>query len=285
MAKVKSAGASARRGLTAAAGCGSVRGVFPGLHRGCRDMDELSLADWAVAALSALLLGFSKTGMPGVGILAIPLMAGILPAKASTGVVLPMLIAGDFMAVAWYRRHAEWRHLLRIMPFAVAGIVIGFLVMGRITDRQLQPVIGATILAMLGLQAWRAGRRGAGDKLPASVFFAAAMGLLAGVATMMANAAGPIMTIYLLAMGLPKASFLGTGAWYYCLLNLFKVPFSARLGLITAGTLAFNLRLLPLIAAGGVLGILAARRMPERIFARTVQALTALAALRLLFAG
>jgi uncharacterized membrane protein YfcA len=248
-------------------------------------MLDLSVTDWAVTALSALLLGFSKAGMPGAGILAIPLMASIMPAKASTGIVLPMLIMGDLVAVAWYRRQAVWSHLIRIMPFAVVGIVCGHAIMGRIDDRQLQPVIGAVILAMLGLQAWRSRRPDSDTRLPTGLGFAAAMGVLAGATTMLANAAGPIMTIYLLAMRLPKGAFIGTGAWYFCLLNIFKVPFSMHLGLITPETFYFNLRLLPLILAGAAIGILAARHIPERAFARTVQALAALAAVRLLLAG
>lgn len=248
-------------------------------------MLDLDAFGWAVAALSALLLGFSKAGMPGAGILAIPMMASILPAKASTGIVLPMLIMGDLVAVAWYRRQAAWHHLVRIIPFAAIGIVCGHAIMGRIDDRHLQPVIGAVILSMLGLQVWRARRSGSAARMPAGMCFAAAMGILAGVTTMLANAAGPIMTIYLLAMRLPKVAFIGTGAWYYCLLNIFKVPFSMHLGLITPATLAFNLRLLPLILVGAAIGIVTARHIPERAFARAMQALAALAALRLLLAG
>ena len=245
-------------------------------------MIDLSSTDWVVAALSGLLLGFSKTGMPGAGILAIPLMASILPAKVSTGIVLPMLIMGDVVAVVWYRRHAVWSHLFRIIPFAVVGILIGFAIMGRITDRQLQPAIGGIIIVMLGLHVWRARRPGMDEHLPTGLFFAGTMGLLAGVTTMLANAAGPIMTIYLLAMRLPKTAFIGTGAWYFCLLNLFKVPFSMHLGLITPDTFAFNLRLLPFILVGAAIGIVAARRIPERTFGWAVQALAAAAALRLL---
>ncbi|MDD5704458.1 MAG: sulfite exporter TauE/SafE family protein [Kiritimatiellae bacterium] len=247
-------------------------------------MLELSTSDYVVAALSALLLGFSKTGLPGAGILAIPLMASILPAKLSTGVVLPMLVMGDIVAVAWYRRHAVWGHLFRVIPFAVAGILIGYVVMGRITDRQLQPAIGAIILIMLALHVWRSRRPGLDERLPTGIMFAGGTGLLAGVTTMMANAAGPIMTIYLLAMRLPKSAFIGTGAWYFFMLNLFKIPFSMRLGLITPDTMAFNLRLMPLIFAGAALGILAARRIPERTFGMAVQILAAAAALRLLCA-
>jgi len=243
-------------------------------------MTHFSFAGWIILAIAAFFIGISKTGIPGLGTLAIPLAALVIPARASTGVILPMLIFGDCFAVAFYRRHAVWKHLFRLIPWAAAGIIIGYFALGRISDRQLRPTIGFIVLAMLavncsnGLERWN---------VPGRWWFACVMGLLAGVTTMMANAAGPIMILYLLAMNLPRHEFIGTGAWYYFLLNWFKVPFSANLGLINGASLHLNLMLFPVVAAGALLGVLALKRIPEEWFVRLVQVLTILAAVKLIF--
>lgn len=247
-------------------------------------MMELTAVQWVVIFFSALTIGIAKTGLPGIGILVIPLMAAILPARASTGFVLPMLIMADLFAVVYYRRKAVWSHLLRLVPWAAAGIVIGWMIMDLISDEQLQPVIGAIVLALLGFNVWRRHRAGADEAVPHQLWFAAGIGLLAGVTTMLANAAGPIMVVYLVAMRLPKTAFIGTGAWYFFLLNWFKVPFSADLGLINRQSLAVNLVVLPVIALGAVAGVLIVKRIPQRGFSITVEILAALAAMKLLLA-
>jgi uncharacterized membrane protein YfcA len=245
-------------------------------------MDAITWSGWLILGLSALLIGISKTGIPGTGIMAIPLVAMVFSAKASTGLILPMLIVGDIFAVSYYHRHAVWRHLIRLFPFAVAGILIGYGLMRIVTDRQLRPIIGAVVLIMLALGAWR-NRKGNDVPIPAGWWFPAGLGLLAGVTTMMANAAGPILVIYLLAMRLPKEAFIGTGAWYFFLLNCFKVPFSAHLGLITWTSLSFNLILAPVIVTGALLGVRLVRYLPEKTFTLVVQLLAAAGAIRLLF--
>jgi uncharacterized membrane protein YfcA len=243
---------------------------------------DLNAIQWAVAIVSAIIIGMSKTGLPGVGILCVPLMATILPAKASTGIVLPMLIFADIFAVVYYHRHAVWPHLVRLMPWALAGIIIGYFIMHHITDFQLKPIIGAIVLAMLALNYLRNKFNSDGLYIPTQWYFAAAMGLAAGITTMLANAAGPIMIIYLLAMRLPKNEFIGTGAWYFLILNWVKVPFSMSLGLITAASLKFNLILFPFVGLGAVAGIFLLQWIPQKLFNIAVQVLAVLAALNML---
>lgn len=244
-------------------------------------MFDLSTIDWLTTAVCATMVGVAKTGVPGLGPLYVPMLAAVIPARASTGVLLPMLIFADIFAVSYYRRHAVWSHLLRLMPWAAVGVFVGYLAMGKITDDQLQPIIGLMILAMLAVNYWRNTRMDP-EAVPTQWWFAAAFGLAAGVVTMMANVAGPIMIIYLLAMRLPKRELIGTGAWYFIIMNCFKVPFSANLGLITRQSLQLNLTLLPVIALGALAGILIAKRIPERAFAIIVQTLAAVAAVKLL---
>jgi uncharacterized membrane protein YfcA len=244
---------------------------------------DFNVLQWTIAVISAIIIGMSKTGLPGIGILCVPLMAAILPAKASTGIVLPLLIFADIFAVAYYHRHAVWSHLIRLMPWAMAGIIIGFFIMGRIDDTQLKPIIGSIVLVMLGLNYVRNRFDGDSLNIPTQWYFAAVLGLVAGITTMLANAAGPIMIIYLLAMRLPKNEFIGTGAWYFLILNWVKVPFSMHLGLITAASLKFNLVLFPCVALGAIGGIFLLRWIPQRAFNIAMQTLAFLAALNMLW--
>jgi len=246
-------------------------------------MLELSYMQWAVMILAGMIIGVSKTGLPGMAILAVPLVASVIPAKESTGLILPMLIVGDIFAVAFYRRHAVWGHLVKLMPYAVAGIILGSLVLNYVNNAQLKPIIGGIILAMIAVNYVRMWRIKDETSVPTAWWFPALLGLAAGMTTMMANAAGSILVIYLMAMRLPKNEFLGTGAWYFLLLNCFKVPFSAGLGLINPHSLQFNLVLLPLIILGALAGVHMAKHVPEKAFSVIVQVLAIAGALYLLF--
>lgn len=246
-------------------------------------MPDMAIGQWAALAFAAVVIGLSKTGLPGAAILAIPLLADVFPAKASTGIILPMLITADLFAVTYYRRKAVWSHLIHLIPWATGGIVIGHALMRRISDARLMPVIGAIVLIVLALNAWRRHVSDPDTAIPQHWWFAAAIGLTAGITTMMANAAGPVMIVYLVAMRLPKQAFVGTGAWYFFLLNWFKVPFSADLGLITRDSLMLNAIMAPLVALGALTGIFLLRRIPQKGFTAAVEILAALAAIRLLW--
>jgi len=245
-------------------------------------MMGLDLFGWMVAALCAVMIGASKTGIPGFGILVVPLMAMVFPAKQSTGVMLGMLILADLFAVGYYRRNAIWGHLIRLIPATLAGIVAGFFAMRLVSDAQLKPIIGVIVLGMLAVNWWRT-RNSDNASIPTQWWFAVVMGFLAGLTTMMANAAGPVMIVYLLAMRLPKVEFVGTSAWFFFIANWLKVPFSAGLGLITPESIKLNLIMLPFIVAGAALGIFVLRKIPQRVFEVTVQILALAAAVKLLF--
>lgn len=246
-------------------------------------MFDLDLVGWMVVALCAAMVGVSKTGIPGVGILVVPLMAAVLPARSSTGVLLGILILGDLFAATYYRHHAQWRHVVRLLPAAFAGIVAGYFGLKIVSDQQLRPIIGGIVLAMLAVNYWRTKAASQNTQIPARWWFAVGLGFLAGVTTMMANAAGPVMTVYLLAMKLPKIEFVGTSAWFFFVVNWLKVPFSAGLALMTAQSSKLDLLMLPFIAAGAVVGILVLNRIPQKAFNILVQILAAAAAIKLLF--
>jgi uncharacterized protein len=240
---------------------------------------------WALAALGAYLVGLSKTGIAGLGVLSVALFASALPARESTGIVLVVLIGADIVAVTAYRREVSWPHLLRLFPWAAAGVVIGFLIMGRIDGQTTQRLIGVILVSLVALQFWRSRSRTvahlAEDAQPHPLLSAIA-GVSAGITTMIANAAGPIMIIYLLAMHLPKMIFMGTSAWFFFTVNLFKVPFSYSLGLINLDSLRVSLPLIPFAVAGALTGRVLIKYIDQRLFELLAMGFTLLAGLRLL---
>jgi uncharacterized protein len=254
-------------------------------------MPILSPFRWALAGATSLMVGFSKSAVPGLAVLYVPVFAEVLPARASTGALLPLLILGDVFAVAFWRRHAVWRHIIRLVPWALVGIVGGWLVMGRIDDRLMRPLLGGALIVILAVNVWHERRRAAAARrgvpveatVPEAWWFSALFGLAGGVTTMISNAAGAILVVYLLSMRLPRDEFIGTSAWYFLIVNLIKVPFSVSLGLITAPSLLLDAALAAGVAAGSVAGVLTARRIPQRAFVIAAQAVAFASAFRMLF--
>jgi uncharacterized protein len=234
--------------------------------------------------VAAFCSGLSKTGIAGLSILPVALFANVLPARESTGALLPLLLCGDVFGVRYFRKHASWPHLWRLFPWVIAGVVAGYFALGRVNNAQVQRMIGVILLAMLALHWWR-GRQQSdlAARLPHSMWFAALMGVLAGFATMVANAAGPVMVLYLLAIDLPKLVFLGTAAWFFMLVNAFKVPFSVKLGLITHESLVMDAILVLPLVPGALLGPRILRRINQRAFESMVLILTLAGVVRLLW--
>ena len=249
-------------------------------------MLELSVAVWVLVGFYAVMVGLAKTGVPGIGLLGgvllITFAEGWMEPKQAVGFMLPLLVAGDIFALSYYRRHVIWRHLLRLLPWAIIGIVIGHQTLGAIDDgAQLKRIVGALVIVLLGVDWWR-NSRGESAHVPKQWWVAAGVGIVAGFATMMANAAGPLVVIYLIAMKLKKEEFIGTAAWFFFIINAFKVPFFLHREMITVASLAANLVLVPAIAVGAVCGILLLRRIPQRGFVVIVKVLTLCSATKLL---
>jgi uncharacterized membrane protein YfcA len=218
-----------------------------------------------------------------VGIFAVTMMAWIFPAGPSTGIYLPMLVVGDIFAVAYYHQHAEWKYVLRPLLWAVAGILagFGFIKFLHLSDDFLRRMIGAIVLLVVGLGFWL--KTCPDPHVPHRIWFAGLTGVIGGFTTMVANAAGPVWMVYLLAMNLDKRAFMGTSGWMFLILNLFKVPFSYGLGFITSESLLFNAKMIPAIALGAYLGIRTAKVIPQKAFDAAVSILAATAAVKLLF--
>jgi uncharacterized membrane protein YfcA len=237
---------------------------------------------WALAVVGAFAIGLAKTGIGGLGMLAVVIFANLLPARQASGFVLPMLVFADVVAVAAYRQHAQWRYLWRLFPWTALGVVAGYFALGRINDRQAQVLIGGIVLALLAVHLVRRARATAAAP-EHGWWFAAVIGVLAGLTTLVANAAGPLMVIYLLSMRLPKLEYMGTGAYYFLLMNLFKVPFMVNLGLVNAASFRGNLVLLPAVIIGALAGRVILKHIDQKLFENLALGLAAAAGLKLLF--
>lgn len=254
-------------------------------------MIDLSPFDWLLAAAASLLVGVSKTGLPGVGILVVPLLANLFGGRLSVGAMLPMLLFADCFAIAWYRQHTRWDELRRLTPSVVAGMLLGGVALwwlGRIGNGRdyLNPLIGLLVLAMLAVHLMH---RRLGERLaPHSAVGRQVTGCCAGFSTTVSNAAGPVMSIYMTALRLPRLEFVGTAAWFFFLVNASKLPIYIALTvqnptapIITRGTLIFNVLMAPLIYAGTLLGRWMLPRVPQKVFDALVLSLAALAAMKL----
>jgi uncharacterized protein len=248
---------------------------------------HLSPAEFAALAFAALLVGFSKTAVSGANTVSLAIFAAVLPARASTGVLLPILIVGDVLAVLTYRRHAHWPTLWRLFPAVGAGVVVGTLFLMWADDQVVRTSIGAILLLMTAVTVWR--RRTADqDDEPDSVTTRAgrvkarSYGVLGGFTTMVANAGGPVMSMYLLSAGFRKLGFLGTSAFFFLIVNVSKVPFSVGLGLIDGPSLLLDATLALFVVPGALLGKWAVHRINQRLFEQLVIAATVLGGLQLL---
>ena len=261
-------------------------------------MLTLSAGAWTALAVGALLVGLAKTAVPGAGTISVALFAAVLPAKASTGALLVLLILGDLFALYAYRAHADLAALRRLVPTVLLGVVAGTAFLHLAGDGVVRRVIGVILLLLLVVTLWgraREGRpgvgarpedgaapglatgpgRGTGPAGRGGGLRSGAYGVLAGFTTMVANAGGPVMSMYFLASRFPVRTFLGTAAWFFFAVNLAKTPFSVSLGLITGESLVLDAVLAPAVVVGALLGRRLVRHMNQTLFDRLVIVLTA----------
>ena len=242
---------------------------------------DLTTLQWVLLAVSGLLIGMSKTGLSGVGLMVVPILANAFGGRPSVGLLLPILIFADVFAVAWYNRHAQWKHILRLLPFAIFGILVATFVGKSISDTTFSRLLAAMVVIGIVILVWR-DIRSEKMKIPESKWFAASLGSLGGFATMIGNAAGPVMALYLLSMRLPKNIYIGTGAWFFFIINLSKVPLHIwSWKTITADSFILDLFMIPAIATGAFFGIWVVKLLPEKAFRIIVIVTTLLSALLL----
>ncbi|MGY0063129.1 sulfite exporter TauE/SafE family protein [Streptomyces sp. LZ34] len=262
-------------------------------------MDTITLWGFVALAGAATLVGFSKSAVSGANTVSLAIFAAVLPARESTGVLLPLLIVGDVFAVYAYRRHADWATLVRLFPAVAAGVVAGTVFMLWADDAAVRISIGTTLLLMAGVTVWRrhaakkaakaeeAGEAGgkapeAGERQGGGRLKAGSYGVLGGFTTMVANAGGPVMSLYLLSAGFRKLGFLGTSAWFFLIVNVAKVPFSVGLGLIDGRSLLLDAGLALFVIPGAFIGKAVVNRINQRLFERLVIAATIVGGAQLL---
>ncbi len=221
---------------------------------------------WLLTLGSAFLVGLSKSGIKGIGMISIPVMVWLYGAQASVGILLPILVFGDSMALIQYHKSGRIKEILKLFPFAAVGIIGAVLVGSYINDKQFKDAIAGILLLSLLIMLFNE-IRGKKESLSNSVFFRSFFGITGGFATMIGNAAGPIFNLYILSMRLPKNSFIGTGAWFFLILNLFKVPFHIfSWHTITADTFHMDILMIPGILVGAIAGKRLVKLIPEKTY-------------------
>lgn len=243
---------------------------------------QISGVQWVFVIIAAFLVGFSKTGISGFTMLVIPILANVFGGKNSTGILLPMLIAGDVFAVWHYNRHAEWNNIKKLVPWAFGGLILGSAIGNCINDRQFKMLIALSVIICLSLLTYME-MKGEYFNVPGKAWFYVLAGIASGFTSMIGNAAGPIMSIYLLAMGFKKNYYMGTFAWFFLIINLMKVPFQIFVWHnITLETVMLTCAMIPAITIGAFLGTVVVRRLNEKPFRYIILAMTGIAAFRLL---
>ncbi len=228
--------------------------------------------------LVSMLIGMGKTGIHGAGMIAVPLLATVFGGKQSTGFLLPILCLADIFGVVYYHRHAAWDHLWKLFPWAAGGTLLGTLVGNYIDDEAFKLIMAIIIFVSVGLMLWLENNKK--DKVPNYFWFVALMGVAGGFTSMVGNLAGSVMALYLLSMRLPKNSFIGTTAWFFLVLNWFKLPFHIfSWHTISMNSFLFDLTMLPAIGLGAYLGVAIIKKIPEKLYRWFIIAMTIVAAI------
>ena len=208
--------------------------------------------------LCAIGIGMAKTGLGGLGMVVVPVLANIFGAKSSTGILLLLLIMADIFGVCYYHMHSDIKQLFKLIPSTIIGIITGVFIGDQISDEYFQILLGMVIISGALMTIIKV-------DIKENKIFSIIVGFLGGFITMIGNAAGPIMSIYFLSIGFNKNKFIGTAAWFFLFVNLFKVPFHIFIwNTVDLQILLFDLSLFPLILIGALMGVWIVKKIPER---------------------
>lgn len=243
---------------------------------------EPSPLNWALIVMAAFIVGLSKAGLKGIDMMNVTIMAIVFGGKASTGVVLPLLCAADILAVKYYHRHAQWRHFWKLVPWMALGILVGVYTGKDLDETLFRKIMAVIIMLTVAIMLLLELRKNM--KIPDNKLFVANMGLISGFTTMLGNLAGAFSSIYFLAMRLPKNDFIGTAAWVFMVMNLFKLPFQVFYWKnITADTLKTDLLILPALIAGFWAGLKIVAKIHDDRYRKVVIVLTLAGAVFIFF--
>jgi uncharacterized membrane protein YfcA len=235
-------------------------------------LQAYSPLNWLLILTGAFIIGLSKAGLKGIDMLNVTIMAIVFGGKASTGIVLPLLCIADIAAVWYYNRHAQWKHFWKLIPWMMVGILIGVFIGKDLNEAVFRKIMALiiiiTVIVMIAMEFRK-------NAIPANKFFVAGTGVISGFTTMLGNLAGAFSNIYFLAMRMPKNDFIGTAAWVFLVINLFKLPFQVLYWKnITATSLKTDMLLIPALALGFWLGLKLVRRIKDDHYRKVVIVLT-----------
>ncbi len=243
---------------------------------------NLSLEQFLFAFLAAFILGVSKAGVKGIAVLIVTLMALAFGGRPSTGILMPLLITGDIFAIIYYHRHTQWRYLRKFLPWMMIGVIIGVFIGKDLPEKLFQIAMGFTILGTVVMLVWWDLKKT--KNVPTHWTFASSMGIMAGITTMIGNLAGAFSNIFFLAMRLPKNEFIGTAAWLFFFINLFKLPFHIFVWeTVTLSTLEIYIAIVPALVLGLFSGVYLVKKISDAFFRKMILLLTAIGAIILFF--
>ncbi len=244
-------------------------------------MPEIAIFDLLIAGAGAFVLGVSKSGVKGIFILTVTLMAIVFGSKASTGIIIPLLIFADIIAVIYYNRHAQWSLLFKFLPWMILGVLIGVYLGKDIPEELFKKIMAVIIIfSVFMMFFWE---RRPNLKLSNNVFFSSSMGVMAGITTMIGNLAGAFSNIFFLSSRIPKNEFIGTSAWLFFIINLIKLPFHIFVWeTVNVQSVMYDLYLIPFVVVGFIGGIRLVKLFKESFFRKFILFATALGAVLLL---
>ena len=243
---------------------------------------HLSTLQWIAICFAIFLLGLSKSGIKGIGIVLVIILAFVFGEKASTGILLPMLICADIMAVIYYNRHANWKYIRKLIPWMAIGVLVGVWLGNDISELLFKRIMAVIIIVSVLIMFYTESRKS--SLIPTNKLFSISAGFLAGFSTMIGNLAGPIANVYFLAMRLPKNEFIGTVAWLFFIINIFKLPFHFFVWkTVTKETLILNIVLFPVIFVSFFSGIWIVKQISNVNYRRLILIITAIGGVFMLF--
>ena len=243
---------------------------------------HLSWLNWFLAFLAALILGMGKAGIKGLGVLIVTIMAILFGGKASTGILIPLMVVADILAVFYYNRHTQWKFFLKILPTMVLGVLVGVWFGNDISEQLFRQIMAIFIILTVIMMVWMDQKKN--KAIPTHWLFASSIGLLSGITSMIGNLAGSFANIYFLAIRLPKNQFIGTAAWLFLIINVFKLPFHIFVWkTVTPESLLLNLFLIPGILIGFFTGVTLVKLLNNEVYRKFIIIVTAVGALLILF--
>ncbi|WP_108803722.1 sulfite exporter TauE/SafE family protein [Aquimarina sp. Aq107] len=237
---------------------------------------------YIISFIAAIILGMSKSGLKGMGVLIVTLMVLVHGAKASTGIVLPLLIFADILAVIYYNRHAQWKYLIKFLPWMIAGVLVAVFVGKDLSEDVFKK--GMAIIIIISVIIMFLWERYEKKNIPTAIWFAGSTGFLAGFTTMIGNLAGAFANIFFLAMRIPKNEFIGTAAWLFFIINLIKLPFHIfSWKTVTYQSIITDLYLIPGVILGFIIGLKVVKLFKDHQYRKFILIMTAIGGIVILF--